>query len=122
MAGTIKITLGEVTNSATSRTLRFFSQVKQNLRAMLLISETIGWCQRTLDIEDEQVTVELRTKQGKTVGRLSWKKYSQEEPIEISKDLDGDSLSQAALQIVDSYYEVIDKTPPRAIIMARKNR
>lgn len=120
MAGTIKITLGDSMSSATSRALAFHIQVKDALIAIMTIARVTGWCERTLDIEGQQVTVELYSKAGKVFGRLVWKAYSQEEPIEINpRDEEGESLSQAALQVMDSYYEVMDMIPPECVVQAR---
>lgn len=110
MVGTIKITLGDSISSATSRVLLLQIQVREALRSIIGIARVTGWCRRTLDINGQKVTVELYSKVGRLFGRLVWEEYNQEEPITIDAPANNpESLSQATLQVVDSYYEVIDK-------------
>ena len=84
-----------------------------------------GTSRGILDIEGEYLTVELEADNAnRTVaGRLVWEAYNQEEPIEVNTGYGySESLAQAALQVMDSYYEVIDKTPPEVIRKARQDK
>ena len=125
MSKRIGITLGGITNSATSRVQRFYSQVKDALLTIITTATVKGTSKGILDIEGEYLTIELEADNAnRTVaGRLVWEAYNQEEPIEVNTGYGySESLAQAAVQVVDSYYEVIDKTPPEAIRKARQDK